>query len=58
MTQMTARAGVGVAAMAIGLAVPLFLGTAGFLAVGFGTMTDCTNNYSCTSSGCPPCDQA
>lgn len=40
--------------VAIGTA--LFLGTFGWFAVGFGMMTDCTNNYSCTESGCTPCD--
>lgn len=37
------------------LAVVLLLATIGSFAVGFGLMTSCTNTYSCTSSGCPPC---
>lgn len=47
-------AGVVLVAVAIGIA--LLLGTFGWFAVGFGMMTDCTNNYNCTDSGCAPCD--
>lgn len=41
--------------LGVALAVVLFLATIGSVAVGFGVMTDCTNVYSCTSSGCAPC---
>lgn len=37
------------------LAVVLLLATIGSFAVGFGVMTSCTNTYSCTPTGCPPC---
>jgi hypothetical protein len=33
----------------------LLLGTLGWFAVGFGTMTACTNAYDCTETGCAPC---
>lgn len=33
----------------------LLLGTLGWFAVGFGIMTDCTNNYHCTETSCGPC---
>lgn len=39
----------------VATATCLFLGTFGWFAIGFGTMTDCTNNYDCTDTGCPPC---
>ncbi|SET73935.1 hypothetical protein [Geodermatophilus poikilotrophus] len=41
--------------LGVALAVVLFLATVGSVGVGFGVMTDCTNTYSCTSTGCPPC---
>ena len=41
--------------LGISLAVVLFLATIGSLGVGFGVLTNCTNTYSCTSTGCPPC---
>lgn len=37
------------------LVVIVFLGTIGSSAVGFGIMTGCTNEYSCTISDCAPC---
>ncbi len=46
-------AGVVLVSAAIGTA--LILGTLGWFAVGFGMMTDCTNDYSCTETGCTPC---
>ena len=49
-------AGIVLLTLAIGTA--LLLGTLGWLVVGFGTMTDCTNDYSCSSTGCPPCATA
>lgn len=36
----------------------LALGTVGSFGAGFGIMTDCTNNYSCTETGCDPCAAA
>ncbi|HEY0904154.1 MAG TPA: hypothetical protein VGE14_09720 [Marmoricola sp.] len=48
----------GVVLVALAIATSLALGTIGWAAVGFGVMTDCTNEYSCTSTGCPPCDTA
>ena|SRR3712207_2401548 len=41
--------------LGVALAVVLFLATVGSSGVGFGVMTDCTNTYSCTSTGCEPC---
>ena len=41
--------------LGVALAVVLFLATVGSLGVGFGVMTNCTNTYSCTSTGCEPC---
>lgn len=38
------------------LAVVGFLATMGSFGAGFGLMTDCTNTYSCTVTGCPPCE--
>ena len=38
------------------LAVVGFLATLGSFGVGFGVMTDCTNTYSCTATGCTPCE--
>src|SRR3712207_1893057 len=41
--------------LGVSLAVVLFLATVGSVGVGFGVMTNCTNTYSCTSTGCAPC---
>jgi hypothetical protein len=41
--------------LGVALAVVLFLATVGSPGVGFGVMTNCTNTYSCTSTGCEPC---
>lgn len=49
-------AGVALVSLAIGTCV--LLGTLGWFVVGFGTMTDCTTNYSCTETGCAPCASA
>lgn len=38
------------------LAIVGFLATMGSFGAGFGLMTDCTNTYSCTVTGCPPCE--
>lgn len=48
----------GVVLVALAIATSLALGTIGWAAVGFGVMTDCTNEYSCSASGCPPCETA
>ncbi len=45
----------GVALVVLAVATCLALGTIGWAAVGFGVMTDCTNEYSCSTAGCPPC---
>lgn len=42
--------------LSVSLAVVLFLATIGSFGVGFGLMTNCTNTYSCTVTGCPPCE--
>ncbi len=49
-------AGVILASVAIGTC--LLLGTFGWFAVGFGVMTDCTDDYGCSSTGCSPCANA
>ncbi len=38
-----------------GLLVTGALATGGSFALGFAVMTDCTNDYSCSSSACGPC---
>ena len=48
--------GTGLVSVAIGTS--LLLGTLGWFGVGFGMMTDCSNKYSCTETGCPPCATA
>lgn len=40
------------------LAVVLILATVGSFGAAFGVMTGCTNDYGCTSTGCPPCATA
>ncbi|WP_243058478.1 hypothetical protein [Nocardioides sp. SR21] len=45
----------GVVLVSLAIGVCMLLGSLGWFAVGFGMMTDCTNNYSCTETGCPPC---
>ncbi|MFC5493609.1 hypothetical protein [Nocardioides caricicola] len=45
----------GVVLVSVAIALCVLLGSLGWFAVGFGMMTDCTNNYSCTETGCPPC---
>lgn len=49
---------VGIVILSVAIATSLLLGTLGWFAVGFGTMTDCTNDYSCTTTGCTPCATA
>lgn len=48
----------GVVLLVLGILTSAVLGTLGWFAVGFGVMTDCTNEYSCTDTGCAPCDTA
>ena len=48
----------GVVLVVLAIATSLVLGTLGWFAVGFGVMTDCTNEYSCSSTGCSPCATA
>ena len=45
----------GVVLLSLALAVCVLLGSLGWFGLGFGIMTDCTNNYSCTETGCSPC---
>lgn len=45
----------GIVLVLVAIATCLLLGTFGWFAVGFTTMTDCTNNYSCSQTGCKPC---
>ena len=45
----------GVIAMTVAICCCVLLGTVGWFAVGFGTMTDCTNSYSCSTQSCQPC---
>ncbi len=52
MTTLRIAAG-SLVALAIGTC--LVLGTFGWLVVGFGVMTDCTNEYSCSTTSCSPC---
>lgn len=40
------------------LLVVLAVATVGSFAAGFGTMTGCTNEFSCTVSSCAPCRTA
>ncbi|RBY93676.1 hypothetical protein DQ237_17055 [Blastococcus sp. TF02-8] len=42
----------------ISLGIVLLLATLGSFGAGFGTMTDCTNTFDCTSTGCSPCATA
>jgi len=45
----------GIVLVSVAIGTCLLLGTFGWLAVGFGIMTDCTNNYGCSKTGCTPC---
>src|SRR4051794_40064930 len=47
-----------VTAMTLAICCCVLLGTAGWFAEGFGTLTDCTNNYSCSTQSCQPCAAA
>lgn len=55
---MNRRSGAGILLMSIAIGTCVLLGTLGWFMVAFGMMTDCTNDYSCTTTGCPPCDPA
>lgn len=46
---------VGLVLVSTAVGTSLLLGTFGWFAVGFGMMTDCTNDYSCSQTGCTPC---
>jgi hypothetical protein len=45
----------GAFAMILAICCCVLLGTVGWFVVGFGVMTDCTDNYSCSTQGCSPC---
>ena len=45
----------GVVLLSLAIGACVLLGTLGWLAVGFGTLSSCTDDYSCATSGCPPC---
>jgi hypothetical protein len=53
---MSLRYRLGLVLLTIAISICVLLGSLGWFAIGFGMMTDCTNNYSCTTTGCPPCD--
>jgi hypothetical protein len=44
------------AARLLTVVATLLLATIGSFMIGFGMMTDCTNNYSCDTTGCAPCE--
>jgi len=44
-----------IALVTVAISICLLLGTIGWFVVGFGVMTDCTDNYSCSTTGCRPC---
>src|SRR3954447_11335626 len=44
-----------IALVTVAFAICLLFGTIGWFAVGFAVLTDCTNNYSCSATNCPPC---
>jgi hypothetical protein len=39
----------------VAIAICLLFGTIGWVAIGFGVLTDCTNNYDCSATHCAPC---
>ena len=43
------------ALVAVAIETCLLFGTVAWLATGFGVLTDCTNNYSCSTDNCAPC---
>ncbi len=52
---MSVRYVVGLVLLSFAIGVCFVFGTLGWFSIGFGMMTDCTNNYSCTTTGCEPC---
>lgn len=55
---MSLRTRLGVALLVLAIGTCMLLGSLGWFAVGFGIMTDCTNDYSCSSGSCSPCAAA
>ncbi len=55
---MSVRYGLGLVLLSFAIAVCFLFGTLGWFSIGFGMMTDCTNNYNCTTTGCEPCAHA
>src|SRR4051794_6080888 len=45
----------GVIAMIVAICCCMLLGTVGWFVMGFGVMTDCTDDYSCSTQSCSPC---
>jgi len=39
----------------VATAIALLFGTVGWVAVGFAVLTDCTDNYDCSTTNCAPC---
>ena len=58
MSRSTGRLLGGTVLLVLAILASAVLGTLGWFAVGFGVLTDCTNEYSCTDTGCAPCDTA
>lgn len=48
----------GVTLVLLAIVASLALGTLGWFVLGFATLTECTNNYSCTTTGCDPCAES
>jgi hypothetical protein len=44
-----------VALVMVAIEICLMLGTIGWFAVGFGVLTDCTDNYDCSTGACGSC---
>src|SRR6478735_2010931 len=44
-----------IALVTIAIATCVLFGTIGWVAIGFGVLTDCTDNYSCSATSCAPC---
>lgn len=55
MTEPPARITTAWTPLIVSLSVVLLLGTVGSVGVGFGVMTACTDDFSCTTTGCAPC---
>jgi hypothetical protein len=53
--EMKASIVAAIALLTVAIGTCLLFGTIGWFAVGFGVMTDCTDNYSCSPTGCSPC---